>query len=100
MKYLDRLVSASLLLAATGAPALAQLQNGEAPTPEQVAAGEVVANPVEEKEQALRALQAQMAAVRWTRPAAEELLAYIQRIGDEGLDPLDYSADQLQAALA
>jgi murein L,D-transpeptidase YcbB/YkuD len=100
MKYFDRLVSASLLLAATGAPALAQLQNGEAPTPEQVAAGEVVANPVEDKAQALRALQAQMAAVHWTRPAAQDLLTYIQRIGDEGLDPLDYSADRLQAALA
>jgi murein L,D-transpeptidase YcbB/YkuD len=99
MKYFS-LVSASLLLAATGAPALAQLQDGEAPTPEQVAAGEVVANPVVEKEQALRALHAQMAAVRWTRPAAQELLTYIQRIGEEGLDPLDYSADRLQAALA
>ncbi|MDB5697768.1 MAG: L,D-transpeptidase [Alphaproteobacteria bacterium] len=100
MNILNRLASASLLLAATSAPALAQLQNGEAPTPEQVAAGEVPATPVQEKEQAMRALQAQMAAVHWTRPAAQELLAYVQRIGEEGLDPLDYNADRLQAALA
>src|SRR5512139_1918039 len=90
----------ALLLAAVSTPAMAQLQSGEAPTPEQVKAGEAPATIVPEKEQALRELQAQMAAVRWTHPAAQELLDYVAKVDAEGLDPADYGPDRLRAALA
>ena len=35
----------------------------------------------------------------WRRRAAEELLAYIQRIEEEGLDPAAYSPDELREAI-
>lgn len=38
--------------------------------------------------------------VVWQRAAAEELLTYIEGIGQEGLDPAAYRPDQLRAALA
>lgn len=100
MKYSQHLVTASLLIAAAGTPALAQLQAGEAPTPEQVQAGEAPAQVVPEEEKVLRELQAQMAAVRWTRLAAQDLLTFVGRVGEEGLDPRDYAPNQLRAALA
>src|SRR4051812_44823374 len=90
----------ALLLAAVSAPAIEQLQAGEAPTPEQVQAGEAPATVAPEKEQAVRELQAQMAAVQWTRPAAQQLLEYVQRVSEEGLDPADYGPDKLRDALA
>lgn len=36
----------------------------------------------------------------WDRSAAQELLAYIPHVAQEGLDPADYGADRLRTALA
>ncbi len=36
----------------------------------------------------------------WRREAARELLAYVDAIGEEGLDPAAYNPDRLRAALA
>ena len=36
----------------------------------------------------------------WRRDTAQELLLYIEQVGQEGLDPSDYGADRLCAALA
>jgi murein L,D-transpeptidase YcbB/YkuD len=96
MKY--RFIILGLLV--TAAPALSQLQKGEAPTAEQIQAGEAPAAPIPEKERAARELKAQMAALRWTRPAAEELLSYVQHADQEGLDPVDYAPEKLAAALS
>lgn len=93
-----RLSFLSLLLAAVAIPATAQVREGEAPTKEQIQAGEAPATPTPEGETVYRGLQGQMA-VQWTQPAAKELLAYVERIGQEGLDPADYSPDQLRAAI-
>jgi len=88
------------LLAATSAPTMAQLQAGEAPTPEQVQAGEAPAQIIPEQERVMRELQAQVAAVQWTRQAAQDLFAYVVRVDEEGLDPADYGREALSAALA
>jgi murein L,D-transpeptidase YcbB/YkuD len=81
------------------APALAQLREGEAPTQEQVATGEAPAVPIDESEKALRALQNAARAPKWTKAAARELLAYVDRVHEEGLDPADYDAERLRSAL-
>ena len=36
----------------------------------------------------------------WSRAAAEELLAYVDRIGEEGLDPAAYNPERLRGELA
>jgi murein L,D-transpeptidase YcbB/YkuD len=36
----------------------------------------------------------------WSRDSAQELLTYVEHIGQEGLTPSDYSPDRLRAALA
>src|SRR3569833_2148115 len=36
----------------------------------------------------------------WRRDAAQELLSYVEHIGQEGLNPADYNPDRLRAALA
>jgi murein L,D-transpeptidase YcbB/YkuD len=36
----------------------------------------------------------------WRRETAQELLTYVEQIGQEGLDPADYGPDRLRAALA
>ena len=36
----------------------------------------------------------------WNRQSAQELLTYVEHIGQEGLDPADYGADQLRSAIA
>jgi L,D-transpeptidase YcbB len=36
----------------------------------------------------------------WTRASATELLAAVRQVGDDGLDPRDYGADRLAAAIA
>jgi murein L,D-transpeptidase YcbB/YkuD len=95
-----RWIAGAALLAVAWGPASAQLQSGEKPTEEQVAAGEAPAEVIPEEEKALRELQAQMAALRWTQPAARELLAFIYRVGEEGLDPADYLPDRLLDAIA
>jgi murein L,D-transpeptidase YcbB/YkuD len=99
MKIIYRLSTFCLLLAATAAPALAQLKAGEAPTQEQVAAGEAPATPISEEEKALRSLQSQAATIAWSKAAAEDLLTYVNRVNEEGLDPADYGPERLQAAI-
>ncbi len=96
----SHIAAVTLLLAATATPALAQLQKGEAATAEQVATGEVPAEKISEEERALRALPAGVQAPVWTRAAAMDLLAYITKANEEGLDPVDYSPDRLNAAIA
>ena len=98
MKSRNLFFSAAALTLVAG-PALAQVEAGQAPTPEQIAAGEAPATPIPAEELALRALQAQMAAVGWTRAAAEQLLAYVEGVGEEGLDPADYAPDRLRNAI-
>lgn len=88
-----------LLLAAVATPALAQLQEGEKATAEQVAAGEVPAVKISEEERALRALPAGVPTPQWTSEAAQDLLTYIGRVHEEGLDPVDYAPERLQAAI-
>lgn len=41
----------------------------------------------------------QPAPIVWRRAAAEELLRYVEAIGQEGLDPATYAPEQLRAAL-
>jgi murein L,D-transpeptidase YcbB/YkuD len=36
----------------------------------------------------------------WSRDSAQELLTYVEHIGQEGLSPSDYSPDRLRAAIA
>lgn len=99
MQIMYRLSSFSLLLAVAAAPALAQLKAGEAPTQEQVATGEAPAVPISEEEKALRSLQSQAATVAWSKAAAEDLLAFVNRVDEEGLDPADYGPERLKAAI-
>jgi murein L,D-transpeptidase YcbB/YkuD len=89
-----------LLLACVAMPAAAQLETGEAPTKEQVATGEVPATPFDEAETVYRSFGGTMVAPAWAKPAAEDLLAYVDRSGEDGLDPADYAPDALRAALA
>ena len=95
-----RFAALTLLLAATAMPAFAQLQKGEEATAEQVATGEVPAEKISEEEMALRALPAGVQAPKWTVAAATDLLNYISRVQEEGLDPADYMPDRLNAAIA
>ena len=37
---------------------------------------------------------------QWKRKQAQELLSYIESIGEEGLDPVDYNPDRLRQALS
>lgn len=99
MHRIFRLSALSLLLAGAAGPLAAQLAQGEKPTDEQVAAGEVPATPLPEGETALRGLQNPAATLPWTQAAARELLAYVERVYEEGLDPLDYDPDRLRTAI-
>lgn len=98
MSKISRL-SFLLLLAGTAMPAAAQLQQGEKPTDEQVATGEAPATRISEAETVYRGLSGTMVARQWSSTAAQDLLAYIDRVGEEGLDPADYGRDALRAAL-
>lgn len=100
MNHLIRTLVATTAVASLATPTLAQLQEGEKPTEEQVKAGEAPATPLFEGELAIRSLQNSVMAPLWTREAAEELLAYVEGIGGEGLTPGDYAPDALRAALA
>ena len=99
MKHIHRFSALSLLLAAAAMPAGAQVQQGEKPTEQQIAAGEAPAVPIFEGETAYRGLGGTMVARPWNRAAAEQLLTYIERVDEEGLDPADYAPDRLRAAL-
>ena len=100
MKHSTRILIASAAVAGLAAPSLAQLQQGETPTEEQVKAGEAPATRIFEGELAIRSLENATMAPLWTREAAEALLAYADGIGVEGLTPSDYAPDVLRAALA
>ncbi len=75
-----------LLLAAAAAPAFAQTASPPAPPapPAQVPAAVPAPAPV---------------AADWKRRDAEALLAFVEGIGEEGLDPADYRADDLRQAI-
>ena len=96
---MSRLAAALLLVTAASGPAFAQLEKGEKPTAEQVAAGEVPAAPISEAERALRALPAGMSAPSWTAEAARDLLAFVEQVDAEGLDPADYDPERLRDAI-
>jgi murein L,D-transpeptidase YcbB/YkuD len=49
---------------------------------------------------AVQAPAAPLPAVAWTRDAAEALLAYVEGVGAEGLDPATYGPDRLRGAIA
>jgi murein L,D-transpeptidase YcbB/YkuD len=88
-----------LLLAAAAVPASAQVAEGDRPTQGQIQAGEAPATPLPEGEVALRGLPATVAAPRWSRAAAQDLLAFADRIHEEGLDPADYRPERLRDLL-
>jgi len=95
-----RLSALPLVLALVATPSLAQLKQGEKPTEEQVATGEAPATRIDESEKALRSLRDQAASVKWTAAAAGELLSYVDRVHEEGLDPAYYNPERLRSALA
>src|SRR4051794_4752229 len=76
-----------LLLAATAVPAAAQSTQELTPTaPPPVAQPAPTPAPV-------------VVAGDWKKRDAEDLFAFIQGIGDEGLDPADYNPDSLRQAI-
>ena len=99
-----RLVRLGLILSSAliTVPAAAQLMPGEAPTEEQIQSGEVLsAQPAPPAVEAVPVVAAPpMPVAKWERADVEELLAYVERIGEEGLDPADYQPERLRAALA
>ncbi|HWH22233.1 MAG TPA: L,D-transpeptidase family protein [Allosphingosinicella sp.] len=99
---MSRLVRLPLLAALllTAAPAAAQLQKGEKPTDEQIAAGEAPATPISEAETVYRGMQDGTVAREWNRKAAQDLLAYVERVNEDGLNPAEYGLQALKAALA
>jgi len=100
MKYPIRMLLATAAVAGFTVPSFAQLQEGEKPTEEQIKAGEAPAKPIFEGETVLRSLQGSAMAPLWTKEAARDLLAYVERIGEDGLTPSDYAPDALRSALA
>src|SRR5438128_2889907 len=99
MTHISRLPLFLLLATAAAAPAFAQLQEGEKPTQEQVAAGEAPAVAFDESERVIRRLADPTLAPKWKKGPAKDLLAYVERIGEEGLDPADYDVEKLRAAI-
>jgi murein L,D-transpeptidase YcbB/YkuD len=79
-----------LALLSTAAAGLAQ--NAPATSPVQSPAAPAVAPPV--------VAPAPVIAAEWKRKQAQELLAFIDSIADEGLDPADYDSDRLRQAVA
>ena len=93
----------SLLLscAILAAPAAAQLSEGEVPNQGQIEAGEVLsAQPAPTQTPAAPVVRAPMTVVNWTRADAQDLLAMVERIHEEGLDSADYDPERLRAAIA
>lgn len=99
-----RLSRLALILstALVAAPVAAQLVPGEAPTEDQVVSGEVLAaEPAPPAVEAVPVIAPPpMPVAEWGREDVEELLAYVERVGEEGLDPADYQPERLRAALA
>ena len=96
---LSRCMLACLLLSAATVPAAAQVVVGDKPTEGQIQAGEVPETPLPEGEIAMRGLPANIAAPKWSKSAAEELIAFAERVGEDGLDPTDYRPERLREAL-
>jgi murein L,D-transpeptidase YcbB/YkuD len=99
MKMVSSRLLACLLLGAAPLPAAAQVVQGEKPTEGQIQAGEAPLTPMPEGEIAVRGLPPGVAALKWTKAAAKDLLAFVERTGEDGLDPADYMPDRLRAAL-
>src|SRR3954469_14182667 len=77
----------TLLLAATAVPAAAQSPQELTPTaPPPVAQPAPIPAPI-------------VVAGDWKKRDAQDLLAFLEGIGDEGLDPADYDADALRQAI-
>jgi len=102
MSTTSKILKSTMLaaLCATAMPAAAQLKPGEKPTEAQIAAGEAPATPFSEAETVYRGLTGTMVARRWSRPAAEDLYAYINGVHREGLEPSEYGLEALRAALS
>ncbi|PWG02085.1 L,D-transpeptidase family protein [Sphingosinicella humi] len=100
MYHLSRL-ALFLSGALVAVPAAAQLLPGEAPTQEQIQSGEVLsARPAPPAVEAVPVIAPPpMPVAKWDRRDVEELLGYVERIGEEGLDPADYQPDRLRAVL-
>ena len=98
---MSKIIKVSLLLglSALSMPAAAQLQDGEKPTEAQIAAGEAPAQRISEAETVYRGMSGTMVAHEWTRSAATDLLAYVDRVDEEGLNPADYGPEELREAL-
>ena len=92
-----------LSTALVAVPAAAQLAEGEMATPDQVDAGEVqVLAPAPAAAPAPTAepvFQMPTAPVEWEREDAEALLAFVEGVGEEGLDPADYEPERLRTAI-
>ncbi len=99
MKTINRLSILSALAVTLATPAYAQLQEGEKPTAEQIAAGEAPAQRFSEAETVYRGLQGTMVPREWTPQAGRDLAAYIDRVGAEGFVPADYAPERIRAAL-
>lgn len=95
----SRMLSAALLLSFAAVPAAAQVVPGDKPTEGQIQAGEAPVTPMPEGEIAVRGLPAGVAAPKWTKKAARDLLAFVERTGEDGLDPADYTPDRLREAI-
>jgi murein L,D-transpeptidase YcbB/YkuD len=92
------LSSLALGLAATAATASAQTDPVGASQLQPVTAPPAGQTPAPEASQAL-VPPAPRPLVEWNSAAAQELLSYVERIDEEGLDPKDYSPDRLRAAI-
>jgi murein L,D-transpeptidase YcbB/YkuD len=90
---------ACLLVSAAAFPAAAQVVVGDKPTEGQIQAGEVPETPLPEGEIAMRGLPANINAPKWTRDAARDLLAFVERVAEDGLDPADYRPDRLRETI-
>jgi L,D-transpeptidase YcbB len=75
-----------LFLAAVAAPALAQTSAPPAAPPDPAATAAPAPAPAP-------------VVADWKRNNAEDLLAFVERIGEEGLDPADYRPDDLRQAI-
>jgi murein L,D-transpeptidase YcbB/YkuD len=83
------------LILLSGAAAAAQ--TGQ---PAQTAPATTQPSPAAQAPVAAAPASAPVIAAKWKRKQAEELLAYIDGIGEEGLDPADYNPGRLREALA
>ncbi|MGZ8997248.1 MAG: L,D-transpeptidase family protein [Allosphingosinicella sp.] len=95
----SRPLTAALLLSFAAFPAAAQVVPGDKPTEGQIQAGEAPITPMPEGEIAVRGLPAGVAAPKWTKQAARDLLAFVERTGEDGLDPANYTPDRLREAI-